>query len=513
MKRLLALFILAAAVASAQVTIAWEDIAKPAPLNGTSILAGNGAGGFTSVVVGGNLSFTGGTLNLSATPNIGAATGTSVLLNPLHAAVRRTEIQIPHTVSTEDFLRVSSLFSGQTYGAEYGYGLTAGGSPQIRINRLHAGASTPWLTVATLDGAGTIAGDLTLSGASRRLFLTDGTNTLTLGQHDGSTNRIESNGRDLYLTSYTNVIRAGGSGATWLTLNSAGLSLTGNLSLTGGSGQISVANNGVGLSVGTTRPFTYNGSGVAQIRGEAGNWAVRYGFAGSGGTARGGFGAYGTDDALGYLWIGTDHSNFFARIDSGQTQFTTPTLSVASSSVGLFRMDRVGVRQWNLTNDGNMVWSTGDGAGSFTFSNSAGVRITGTNSNDNAATGYVGEYVASTVAAGSAISLTNNTQTNAMSITLTAGDWNVFFFPTFSGAPTGTALTASASTISATLSGASFENARTPTMPTSGSDVSLAAPMLRVSIGSTTTVYGVVRANFTSGTASVYGQLQARRVR
>ncbi len=46
--------------------------------SGSSILSGSGSGGFSNVTVGGNLSFSGGTLNLSATPNIGAATATSV---------------------------------------------------------------------------------------------------------------------------------------------------------------------------------------------------------------------------------------------------------------------------------------------------------------------------------------------------------------------------------------------------------------------------------------------------
>ena len=46
--------------------------------SGTAILYGNGSGGFSSATIGGNLSFSAGTLNLSTTPNIGAATATSV---------------------------------------------------------------------------------------------------------------------------------------------------------------------------------------------------------------------------------------------------------------------------------------------------------------------------------------------------------------------------------------------------------------------------------------------------
>src|SRR5262245_21751697 len=59
-----------------------------------------------------------------------------------------------------------------------------------------------------------------------------------------------------------------------------------------------------------------------------------------------------------------------------------------------------------------------------TFKN-AGCALLGTNTNDSAATGYVGEYVESTVLSGSAVTLTNNVWTAVTSIPLGAGDWDV----------------------------------------------------------------------------------------
>ncbi len=210
------------------------------PLNATLTgLAGKATTGTGNIVLA-----TGGTL--SGVTLTGNTTTGNIVANSLHTAARRVEVQIPHAVSTEDYFRVSSN-STTRYGGEFGYGLTAGGSPQLRINRVHADTVTPWLTVATADGAGTIAGNLSLTGTSA----------------------------------------------------------------------LSIAADGVGLSVGTTRPFTYNGNGSATIRGDAGTWSLRYGFAGNAGTLRGGFGALGSADALTYLWMGTAHDSYFARVESG----------------------------------------------------------------------------------------------------------------------------------------------------------------------------------------------------
>lgn len=454
----------------------------------------------------------------------------SLIANPLHTASRRMEVQIPHTVSTENYLRVSSN-STTRYGAEFGYGLTAGGSPQIRINRVHADTVTPWLTVATLDGAASMTGSLgvtgnvTTSGTNGFMRLKSVNGTTASPVEDGIARWSNTNGllseAGLYavntLTDNSQVflrfkaLNTAGTPINVADFTSSGLTIPGNVSITGGSSLLSIANNGVGLSVGTTRPFTYNGSGVASIRGESGNWAVRYGFAGSAGTALGGFGAYGTNDALGYLWLGTDHATTFARFDTAAAHFSVPTISQASSSVGLFRMDRSGVRQWNLTNDGNMVWSTGDGAGSFTFSNSGGVRFTGTNTNDNAATGYVGEYLSSTA---SGISLTTATDANITSISLTAGDWDVegtiAFAPSASPTLILASISSTSATASATMDGTTYHQS---TAFPAGSTQQINSGSRRFSLSATTTIYLVGRASFSSGTCLANGVIRARRAR
>jgi hypothetical protein len=143
-----------------------------------------------------------------------------------------------------------------------------------------------------------------------------------------------------------------------------------------------------------------------------------------------------------------------------------------------------------------------------------GVSVKGTTTNDNAATGYVGEYVSSTVASGSAISLTTGVSVNITNISLTAGDWDVFgivgFIP--SGSTTVAYISGGISTSSAALVEnqcfvLSLGSATTSANPRS------ATPTVRIRIGSTTTVYLVAESSFAVSTNTAFGTIGARRVR
>lgn len=143
-------------------------------------------------------------------------------------------------------------------------------------------------------------------------------------------------------------------------------------------------------------------------------------------------------------------------------------------------------------------------------------QLPGTATNDNAAAGKVGEIIESTVLAGSAVSLTTNVQTTVTSISLTAGDWDVWGNIIYSaGGSTVTTLAIGAiSTVAATL----------PTAPAGGGyglwigSVTGIAPGViagkrRISIASTTTVYLIAYTNFTTSTLAAYGYIGARRAR
>lgn len=140
--------------------------------------------------------------------------------------------------------------------------------------------------------------------------------------------------------------------------------------------------------------------------------------------------------------------------------------------------------------------------------------IVGTTTNDNAATGNIGEIVNSKVAVGSAVTFTTATAMNITSISLTAGDWlvsgNVNFSETTA---TVTSRTASIGTTSATLStdGTEVENGAQSTLLTEKN--SCTVPTKRVSISGTTTVYLVGSCTFSAGTAVGYGNITAVRIR
>lgn len=137
--------------------------------------------------------------------------------------------------------------------------------------------------------------------------------------------------------------------------------------------------------------------------------------------------------------------------------------------------------------------------------------IAGTTTNDNANAGSVGEYVTSSY---SSFSLTNNTNQNYTSIILTAGDWDVTghaLFQVGAGA-TMTAQVLGISTTSATLpSVGNFWQGQTSISGTAAQ--SAIAPVQRLSLSSTTTVYIVGLSLFSGGTASATGFIRARRMR
>ena|SRR6185312_3103461 len=147
-------------------------------------------------------------------------------------------------------------------------------------------------------------------------------------------------------------------------------------------------------------------------------------------------------------------------------------------------------------------------ATSLTFNPTTG-GIVGTTTNDNAGSGKVGEFVTSNVAAGSATSISSATATNLTSISLTAGDWDVWGNIRLASTGLNAAADVWISTTSATLPDASLRNGIVVTHTA----VALSAPTVRLSLSGTTTVYISAQITITSGTSTQCGTLSARRVR
>lgn len=140
----------------------------------------------------------------------------------------------------------------------------------------------------------------------------------------------------------------------------------------------------------------------------------------------------------------------------------------------------------------------------------------GTNTNDSATAGNIGEYVSGSTGS---TAMTTNVSQNAASISLTAGDWDVQGACQFTGQATTQVnyLDASISTTSAT-SDTSIDRQNRLIYPQTQlynitSPGCVMTPWSRISLSSTTTVYCVANSAFNGGTQNVSGKIWARRVR
>lgn len=146
-----------------------------------------------------------------------------------------------------------------------------------------------------------------------------------------------------------------------------------------------------------------------------------------------------------------------------------------------------------------------------------GVQTKGTGTNNNAPTGYVGQYISSSVLIASGVSLTTTVAANVTSISLTAGDWDVS--ATINSDPNAATLTqyflGGINTVSATYPTQGAENNTFGQYMnlTAGQFAQINSGRTRLSLAATTTVYLVVIGGFTINTLKAYGFIGARRVR
>lgn len=147
--------------------------------------------------------------------------------------------------------------------------------------------------------------------------------------------------------------------------------------------------------------------------------------------------------------------------------------------------------------------------------------IIGTATNDDASAGSVGEILTGSLASASATSLTTATTKTITSVSLTAGDWDVFAVGYLRVSAT-TSVTEYDCSISSTNNTGDFGvgnwvgNIGPATVyGTSAAlgDIVVTIPLVRKSLASTTTVYLVCAGTFTVSTMTSYGKITARRVR
>jgi len=139
--------------------------------------------------------------------------------------------------------------------------------------------------------------------------------------------------------------------------------------------------------------------------------------------------------------------------------------------------------------------------------------------NDNVAAGNIGEFISSDVVLGSCVALAGtNTITNVTSISLTAGDWDVW--GNVVTCPNGTAVTSQVYSWTNTVSAAypaAFENggsfSNTAVGSTAGQVGAVFAGYRRYSVAATTTVYLECNVFWVTSTNGCYGFIGARRAR
>ena len=153
--------------------------------------------------------------------------------------------------------------------------------------------------------------------------------------------------------------------------------------------------------------------------------------------------------------------------------------------------------------------------------------VLGTTTNDNAAAGYIGEYIEDVVLIGSPVGLTTATAINVASIVLTAGDWDVWGTICFDPASTAqmTAVSGAISQSSGTFPTAPGEGAifhLETTFAAGGGGGILAGSsgagffpvgMCRISLSGSATIYLVGESTFTVAGVGAYGMIAARRAR
>lgn len=140
----------------------------------------------------------------------------------------------------------------------------------------------------------------------------------------------------------------------------------------------------------------------------------------------------------------------------------------------------------------------------------------GTRTNDTPTPGIIGEFATSSIAAGSPISLSNNSPANVTSIVIQPGDYDAQGNVNFSAASaTVTGASAGLSTSSATIptDGTECYSGVVGAIITEINTVTVPRKRFTVAAGSTSTVYLTAKSSFSAGSVGVFGTLTINRRR
>jgi len=541
--------------------------------SGTSILYGNGAGGFSNVTIGTGVAFAAGTLSATGSGGtVTSVTGTAPVVSsggttPAISMAAATTSVNGYLTST-DWTTFNNKGSG-TVTSVTGTSPVAssgGATPAISMPAATTSVSgyltsTDWTTFNN-KGSGTVT---SVSGTAGRITSTGGTTpvidlvsgiatpgttgsvslipvvtidtygrvtsittaanpqgtvtsvaALTLGTTGTDLSSTVANGTTtpvitLQVPTASAANRGALSSTDWSTFNSKGNGTVTSVGFTGGI--ITVA------TPTTTPAFTIAGtSGGIPYFSSTSTWATSAALAAGSLVLGGGAGVTPATTTTGtgvVTALGVNTGTAGAFVVNGGA-LGTPSSGTVTNLTGTASININGTVGATTANTG--AFTTLSATGLITPSQTAG--IVGTTTNNNANAGSVGEFISATLASASAVSMTTNTSINVISsLSLTAGDWDVNGVVGFVvGATTSIVMIrGGASTISATLTPelTYFD----PPLPSTGivtggaNDINLPIPKIRISISSTTTVYLCARATFSVSTLAAFGTISARRVR
>lgn len=204
-------------------------------------------------------------------------------------------------------------------------------------------------------------------------------------------------------------------------------------------------------------------------------------------------------------------TTFYGDFGINSSTFTgTGSLNIANATY-LYSVSGDLVLGTQTSNAIHMVVNNG-AADALTIGTSGAVTIQGTITNDNAASGYVGEFISSAVVIGSPVALSNGTPANITTISLTAGDWDVYGNVGLTGTGTVSSVVGSIALSTGGIDGNTGADFRLPISQAAGADFDMAVGTRRVTLSTTSTVYLTTSVIF-SGSKSGFGFLGARRRR